>query len=148
MVKANLYFLVVIFMRVIGAKGQEMVTQFLNGKMVTDMKVNLSKINEMVSADLFGKTGLFIMVIMKMMRKVAMDGISTSVAISMKDNSSKANKTAMAKFGTTKRTTSGVISTKAIGEIISALATGNTFLQTARNTLASFSIAYSMEKGY
>ena len=138
MVKANSYFLVGIFMKVTGARGQEMGMQFLNGKMVTGTKVSLFKINEMVSEDLFGKMALFIMAIMKMMRKAVTDDISTSVATSMKDNSSKVNKTAMGKFGTTKRTISGVTSIKVIGRITSAQAKGNTFLQTERNTLDNF----------
>ena len=138
MVKANSYFLVGIFMKVTGARGQEMAMQFLNGKMVTGTKVSLFKINEMVSEDLFGKMALFTMAIMKMMRKAVTDDISTSVATSMKDNSSKANKMAMGKFGTTKRTISGVTSIKVIGKITNAQAKGNTFLQTERNTLDNF----------
>ena len=125
-------------MREIGAEEQEMATQFLNGKMVIGMKVSLSKINETVSAGLFGKMGLFIMAIMKMMRRAASEDISTSVATSMKDNSSKANRMAMGKSGTIKRTTNGVTSTKAIGRITNAPVTVNTFLQTERNTLDSF----------
>lgn len=146
MAKAYLYFLVEISMRAIGAEARETATQFLNGKMAIGMKVSLSKINETVWADLFGKTGLFIMAIMKMMKRAVSDDISTSVATSMKDNSSKANKTAMEKSGTTKQTTSGVTSTKAIGRITSAPATVNTSLQTERHTLDSFKIAYSMER--
>lgn len=125
-------------MKVIGVEGQEMATQFLAGKMVTDMKVNLFKIKEMVLAGLLGKMGLFIMVIMKMMRKVVLDDISTNVAISMKDNSSKANKMVMGKFGTIKLTISGVTFIKEIGKITNAQARVNTFLQMERDTLDSF----------
>jgi len=138
MVKVNSYFLAETFMKVIGVEGQEMATQFLTGKMVTDMKVNLFKIKEMVLAGFFGKMGLFIMVIMKMMRKVVLDDIYNNAAISMKDNSSKANKMVMGKFGTIKLTNSGVTFIKEIGKITNAQARVNTFLQMERDTLDSF----------
>jgi len=138
MVKVNSYFLVEIFMKGIGAEGRETATQFLAGKMVIGMKVNSFKIKETVSAGSFGKMGLFIMVIMKMMRKVALDDISTSVAIFMKDNSSKANKMDMEKFGTTKLMISVVIFIRVIGKITNAQVTVNTFLQTERDILDSF----------
>ena len=148
MAKVNSYFPVEIFMKATGAGVQETATQFLNGKTETDMKASLSKINEMVSADLFGKMGQFIMAIMKMTRRVVTDGISTSVVTSTKGNSSRANKTATGRFGTTKRMTSGVTSIKAIGRITNAQVMGNTFLQMEIDTLDSFLIACSMEMGY
>ena len=57
-VKANSYFLVGIFMKVTGARGQEMAMQFLNGKMVTGTKVSLFKIN--VSPDLLFAFFMFV----------------------------------------------------------------------------------------
>ena len=83
-----------------GKKVYEMVTLFLNGKMVIDTKENSSKINEMALVDLFGKMELFTMGIMKTMKKVVTEGISTNAVIFMKANLSKESKKDTENIGT------------------------------------------------